>query len=177
MNFRSSDFDSRLGCTARDHTAGNRLGVKSKIRRGLTLIEVLVAIAIFGFIAVVLASSYVNILMGYQSVAKANVANEDLAFARQLVMTEPDLQAAQNGGNFDSANNRRVKWSSVVTPTTTTDLFSVELTIEVSDSTAADQKTVQTFLLLRPTWSDPAERTKLRQAAKDRITALQQGKQ
>ena len=31
-------------------------------------------------------------------------------------------------------------------------------------------------MLLRPTWSDPAERTRLRQVARDRIAAVQQGK-
>ena len=63
------------------------------------------------------------------------------------------------------------------TPTNTTGLFSVDFhlhrQLELA-ATAADPRTVtQTFMLLRPTWSDPADRSTLRQAAAARIAKVQ----
>ena len=55
------------------------------------------------------------------------------------------------------------------------DLFTVTFFCEVSDTTKGGdaQKTTQTFTVLRPTWSDAAEKTQLRQAVRDRIAELQ----
>jgi general secretion pathway protein I len=70
-----------------------------------------------------------------------------------------------------------VKWTSEIDPTSTTDLFTVTFTCVVSAPAPDGEKTVkQTFMLMRPTWSDPTERTTLRQNAANRI-ALLQGRQ
>jgi hypothetical protein len=98
-----------------------------------------------------------------------------LEFARSLVITQPDITKLEDGGEFDGANGRRVKWSAEITPTTTTDVFTVVFTCEIADPAQPQpEKTVQTFSLLRPTWSiDPAARSLLRQDAKNRIYELQ----
>ena len=44
-----------------------------------------------------------------------------------------------------------------------------------SDTTTDPQKLAQDFRVLRPTWSDPAERDKLRQDARQRIQELNAG--
>jgi len=143
-------------------------------RRAFTLMEVLVALVIFALVAVMLGSAYLNVLNSYQAAARANVSNEEVGFARSQLLAEPELQAAQTGAEFDSVSGRHVKWSSTITPTETTDLFTVVFVCEVAEVGKTDTpKTTQTFSLLRPTWSDPTERTKLRQTARDRIAQLQ----
>jgi prepilin-type N-terminal cleavage/methylation domain-containing protein len=145
-------------------------------RRGFTLIEVLVALMIFALTAVVLGGAYVNVLNSYEIARKANVNDEDISFARSQLLTQSDLQTARNGAEFDDGD-RHVKWTSEIEPATTTDLFSVAFSCTITESGAATPRVqVQHFMLLRPTWSDPTERTALRQAAADRI-ALFQGKQ
>ena len=133
------------------------------------------ALTIFALSAIILGSAYVNVLNSYAVAGRFAQTNEDVAFARSLVITQPDITKLENGGEFDGASGRHVKWSAEITPTTTADLFSVAFTCEVSDPAQAQtDKTVQTFMLLRPTWSiDPAARSQLRQDARNRINEIQ----
>ena len=57
----------------------------------------------------------------------------------------------------------------------TADLFAVTFTCEISDPGAptTPPPVKETFLLLRPTWADPVENSKLLQDAKNRIAELQ----
>jgi prepilin-type N-terminal cleavage/methylation domain-containing protein len=148
---------------------------KSKIRAAFSLVEVLVALTIFALSAVILGSAYVNVLNAYAVAGRFAQTNEDVVFARSLVMTQPDITKLQDGGEFEGSGGRRVKWSAEITPTTTADLFTVVFTCEVAEATGTQaDKTVQTFMLLRPTWSiDPAARSQLRQDAKARIYEIQ----
>jgi general secretion pathway protein I len=139
-----------------------------------TLMEVLVALLIFALTAVVLGSAYVNVLHSYQVVARANQANEDLAFARAQLLAEPDRKAVELGDEFESTNNRRVKWTGTVATTSINDLFTVTFVCEITDPARIEPEiTTQTFTVLRPTWSDPAERGQLLIDIKARIAELQ----
>jgi general secretion pathway protein I len=144
-------------------------------RRGFTLLEVLVALAIFAFASVVLGSAYVNILNAYEIAGRTNEHDADTGFARQQLLTEPDRTKAEEGDNFDVPGGRHVTWRSEIEPTETADLFQVTFTCEISDPGASTTPppAKETFLLLRPTWADPVENGKLLQAAKDRIAELQ----
>lgn len=145
-------------------------------RRGFTLIEVLVALMIFGLTAVVMGAAYLNVLNSYEAAERSNRNEDEVAFARSQLLATPDLQTAVNGAEFDDGD-RHVRWTAEIEPTATTDLFTVTFTCIVSDTGAsAPRTTTETFMLLRPTWSDPTDRTKLRKNAADRI-ALAQGKQ
>ena len=139
------------------------------------MIEVLVALMIFGLTAVVMGAAYLNVLNSYEAAERSNKNGDDLAFARSQLLAISDLQTAASGAEFDDGD-RHVKWTAEIEPTTTTDLFTVTFACVISDATAAAPRTTtETFMLLRPTWSDPTERTTLRQNAANRI-ALAQGK-
>lgn len=143
-------------------------------RAGFTLVEVLAALAVFAFCAVVLASAYLNILNSYDIVSRYAVTGEDVAFARQLVLSEPDREKLEQGGEFESLGGRRVRWEVAIEPTTMPDLFKVAFTCEISDPTKTEpEKTMQSFTVLRPTWSiDAAERDKLREEVRRRIAEI-----
>lgn len=143
--------------------------------RAFTLVEVLMAIMIFALSAIILASAYVNVLNSYMLVERVAQSSADLTFARSLVLTEPDRKKLEQGGEFDTADGRHTKWEVEILTTTTADLFSVNFTCTISALGETEaQKTVQTFMLLRPTWSiDPSERSKLREQAKTRIAEMQ----
>jgi general secretion pathway protein I len=142
-------------------------------------LEVLVALAVFAMAAIVLASSYLNILNGYEVIARGTQSNADLAFARSIVLNEADRTKLEQGGQFDTADGNRLTWSVEITSTNMPELFNVALTCEMNDATQhASEKSVQTFTVLRPTWVvDAAERDKLREDAKQRILELQGKKQ
>lgn len=144
-------------------------------RRGFTLLEVLVALAVFATASIVLASAYINILNGYDIAARANETDADVAFARSIVLNMADRKKLEEGGEFDGAEGGHVRWSVEINPTNTADVFTVTFTCEVNPGGNREaQKTVETFTLLRPTWSiDVAEHDKLREDAKKRIMEMQ----
>lgn len=144
-------------------------------RGGFTLLEVLVALAIFAMASIVLAGAYLNVLNGYDVAARSLQTDPDVAFARSLVLQQPDPNKVEQGGEFDTASGRHVQWSADIEPTNINDLFTVTFTCEVTEPNKSQpEKTVQTFTLLRPTWSvDPAEHDKLLEDVKTRILQLQ----
>jgi general secretion pathway protein I len=144
---------------------------------GFTLLEVLVALVVFALTAAVLGAAYINVLISYQLAGRDTSDDLDVGYARQQILTQPDLPTAKAGDEFDDADGRHVKWTADVEPTTTADLFTVTMTCVISAPALPQPRTVtQSFMLLRPTWSDPTDRSTLRQAAATRIAQFQ-GKQ
>ena len=143
-------------------------------RAAFTLLEVLAALAVFAFCAVVLASAYLNILNSYDIVSRHAATDDDVAFARHLVLMEADREKLEEGGEFESVGGRRVRWAVEIVPTLMPDLYTTTFTCEISDPAKTEaEKTTQTFTLLRPTWTiDTAERDKLREDVKTRILEL-----
>ena len=139
-----------------------------------TLLEVLVALAIFALAAVVLGATYVNALNAYEAATRRNAYDEDLRFVRAALLTEPDRDKVEEGGELDLGTNRRARWQAEIASTNTVDLFSVTWTCEITDPARREPyRVTQTFLLLRPTWSDPVERSTLLDQAKQRILQIQ----
>jgi prepilin-type N-terminal cleavage/methylation domain-containing protein len=141
---------------------------------GFTLLEVLISLLIFVMAAVVLGTSYVNVLNGYDLAQRANARNEDIEFARAQLLAEPDHDKAEQGGEFDSANSRHVSYHAQIDPTQTADLFAVTFTCEINDPNEKKPETdTEKFMVLRPTWSDPTTNTAVLAAAKAKIAKLQ----
>jgi len=141
--------------------------------RGFTLVEVLAALLIFSLTAVVLGGAYLNVLNSYEAARRSNANEDDVYFARSQLLAQADLTQATAGAEFDD-NDRHVKWSAEIEPAKTTDLFTVTFTCVVSQPSAGQPRTtVETFMLLRPTWSDPAARSELRANAATRIAQVQ----
>jgi general secretion pathway protein I len=144
-------------------------------RRAFTLIEVLVALAIFMMMAVVLGTSYINILNAYDIAGRSVLVDDDVRFARAALLAEADRELVERGGEFDGGNGRRVAWKAVVEPTNVADLFAVTFTCEITVPSEPKPEIIEErFRLLRPTWSEPAERDKLRAETKTRIQELRQ---
>jgi general secretion pathway protein I len=184
MNFRFSMLDSRFGPRA-EAWGRDRLRPVPKLEtrnskparpaRAFTLIEVLVALMIFAMSSLVLATAYLNVLNAYQSAERANQRIEELSFARAQLLAEPDRTKAETGAEFDSLENRHVKWTATIVSAGLPDLFTVTFVCEISDPsiTGDNPKITQTFTVLRPTWSDPVENGQLKQSVQDRIAEIQ----
>ena len=177
---RGSVFDFRFLFFDRDggrKPGRGRLDSKSKKQKAkssFTLLEVLVSLAIFALAAVVLGATYVNALNAYGTAARHDEYAEDLRFVRAALLTEPDRDKAAAGGDLDLGDNKRAHWTADITPTGTADLFTVVWHCEINDPARREPyRAAQTLLLLRPTWSDPVERSKLLDQAKERILQLQ----
>ncbi|HRE08072.1 MAG TPA: type II secretion system protein [Opitutaceae bacterium] len=165
----SAPVRSGIGATSRGSPATQRFV------RGFTLLEVLCALVVFAMAAAVLGGAYVNVLNAYHRIGGQVRNDDDLRFARAALLAEPDLKKAEEGGRYSTVDGRTVQWEAVIEPTTVTDLFSVRFTCQIDDPKASTPARVeQVFRVLRPTWSEPAERDKLRAEAQKRILELQE---
>lgn len=143
---------------------------------GFTIIEVLVALMIFTMAAVVLGSTYVNVLTAYQTAARGYQRNQDVRFARAAVLSEPDREKVEKGGDFQGTNDRRVVWKAAIEPTETADLFTVNFECEITGPEFKQpEHTKESFRVLRPTWSKDNERETRRAESRGRILQMQKG--
>ena len=143
---------------------------------GFTLLEVLVALAIFALAAVVLGAAYINVLNGYEVARRATVSDPEVQFARLQLLAQADVDLARQGGEFEAGDGRHVLWSATIDPTNEADLFTVAFECEIAGKDAVKaQKVREVFRVLRPTWSVAADRSTLRAVAKDRILKIQEG--
>src|SRR5688572_28093724 len=132
-------------------------------RTGFTLIEVLVSIAIFALAAVVLGSAYVNVLSGYQRMRGNGLDEGDVAFVRAIVLAEPKREVVEKGGDVRRADQGTVHWRAQIEPTNRAERLRVTIECELPTTGPGSARRVSdSFLVLRPTWSEAAEREKLR---------------
>jgi general secretion pathway protein I len=141
--------------------------------RAFTLLEVLVALAIFAVAAVVLGATYVNVLANYSAAAARQEHEQDLRFVRVPLLSEPDRRKAEAGGELALSAGGTARWTAAVAETRVADLFRVHWRCEIR-TTSLPWVREENFLLLRPTWSDPAAREKLREASRQRLSRREQ---
>jgi len=84
------------------------------MKRAFTLIEVLVALAIFAMVSIVLGSAYLNVLNSYAAVGRGHEDDQDIAFVRQQLLTQPDFTTAQNGDQYTRVDGSQVTWSAAI---------------------------------------------------------------
>lgn len=150
---------------------------------GFTLIEVLIALAIFAMAAIVLASTYLNILSAYARAGKGSDEDPYVAVARQELLTQTDEATAEAGDGFDTPQqmagpgvpampSEHVQWTADVENTAVANLFTVTFTCVVTPVGGSPTTYTETFNLLRPTW-DQADASSERQAVRPQILVLQ----
>jgi general secretion pathway protein I len=144
------------------------------MRRGFTVLEVMIALAIFIGAAVVLGATYLGIMNGYAQMQVDGDYKNDVKFARAALLAEPDFDTAEKGADFDATGGRHVSWKATIEPTETADLFTVTFECEINAAELKEPIHIsEKFRLLRPTWSKPEDRDKLRSNARTRIQQLQ----
>ncbi len=135
---------------------------------GFSLIEVVVALALFAMASVVLTSSFVNALLAREHGQSNDLRHADIRAVRMQLLLEPNVDDAEDGGRYDTLNNGTANWEASIEPTNVIDLFEVQLQIEFSDPQEQQAAShAESLYLLRPTWSKSDERSDLLQDKKD----------
>jgi prepilin-type N-terminal cleavage/methylation domain-containing protein len=141
--------------TGRAPTAGRN--------RAFTLIEVLVALTILAIAAVVLGGAYANTLMAHASVAQRAAGGSAMDFLHEQILNEPEREKVEKGGDLSLPDDRRLHWETKIEEAAVPDLFIVTVTTRMNGGTMrTEEQSTETFMLLRPTWSDPQRREQLR---------------
>ena len=143
-------------------------------RKAFTLIEVLVALAIFALAAVGLGAAYSNVLLSRMALKEKGVGEEDFARCRAAMLETANFADIEKGGDVYLPDDRMARWKGKIEPTTVADLFWVTITVEIQTTAGGPYGAprVQSQWILRPTWSVESERTKLLADAKQRLLKI-----
>ena len=142
--------------------------------RAFTLVEVLVALAIVCGAGLVLATAFANVMRDYDAVFHRASHASDLTLVHAALYATVDPAVAQTWNDLALPDSRKARWRATITPGQIADLFAVDCDIEITDPGSGDTfKTTEHLMLLRPTWSQPADRETLRAASRDKLAQRQ----
>jgi general secretion pathway protein I len=151
------------------------------MRRAFTMIEVLVAMAIFAMATIILAGGYLNTLTAYDRARDVMTSDNDVKFARQSLLTMTNA-ATIMGTQFQytTADGGQLTWTADITPSEyVADLFTVTFACEINppNSSQPSRTLSESFQVLRPTWSTafPGVKQQLQSDATQRIQNLNGG--
>ena len=145
-------------------------GPSRRLARAFTLIEVMVALAIFAFAGLVLSAAYVNVLNAQETALRRDDTAPALAQVRASFRAQPDRALVEGWNDLALPDDWSARWRATLTPTTIADLFDVVLEIELTDPRGQRQVRTEACRLLRPTWSQPGDREALRAAARTKLS-------
>jgi general secretion pathway protein I len=139
-------------------------------RRAFTLIEVLVSLAIFAVAAVSLGAAYSNVLLSRIAMKQDEQRLDDRARCRAALLETPGFDDVEAGGEIHLPGGRTARWQGKIEATAVSDLFAVQLTAEIEATDGGEaEEFAETRMLLRPTWSIPSDRQKIRDEARQRL--------
>jgi type II secretory pathway component PulJ len=141
----------------------------------MSLIEVLVAVAIFALAAVGLSAAYGNILLARQAMTRLEADDEAMRLARAAVLAPDaltDRQVRQAGerlsGRVSLSDGSLAEWEAELAPAEIDALFLVRLTVRPEGEAAG---ITQSFHLFRPSWAATADRQARLKTAGERLRA------
>jgi prepilin-type N-terminal cleavage/methylation domain-containing protein len=153
-----------------------KVRTESKMRRGFTIIEVMLALALFGVAVTTFTAAYLNIINAIAAIQVDQAYEQDLSMIRLAAFSRVLVEDVEEGGEVFTGSHGEASWKVEYEPTLVADLFRVRLLMEVLDKEKGEMKEVEeVHYLTRPTWSDPVERAELRAETRDRLLAKQTG--
>jgi len=139
-------------------------------KAGFTILEVILALALFAVSVAAFAGAYVNILNAFESVKLDQSFEQDMSLVRRQVLAISDVNELEDGGEVVTGMHGIANWTVEYEPTEVADLFEVTLSVELYPPNSEEERLVeQKLFLMRPTWSDPLERETLRAETANRL--------
>ncbi len=159
-----------------------REGVKSG--EGFMLIEVLIAVALFGMAAVFLVDG-ISVASRTMSLMKdTREMEQDLLWARSQIFKEHRYEEIEDGGEIKALTIGEIIWATEIEMTEVVDLYSVVLTMEYegNDEIGIEPgERISKMFLLRPGWANESdfatERSRLLEDKRDKIREMKEERQ
>ena len=138
---------------------------------GFTLLEVLVAMALFFMAVTFFSMTYMNTLMAIESTQLNQGLEQDLAAIRREALLVADVEELEEGGELVTGEHGLARWRVEYEPTQVADLFQVTLFVELEpeDREKGVREATERFYLTRPSWSEPTQRDELRAQTEERL--------
>ncbi|MBD5778439.1 prepilin-type N-terminal cleavage/methylation domain-containing protein [Pelagicoccus sp. NFK12] len=148
-----------------------RLGKSRPGSGGFTLLEVLVALALFFMAVTFFSMTYLNTLMAIEGTRLNQGLEQDMAAIRRQALLIADVEELEEGGEVVTGEHGLARWRVEYEPTQVADLFLVTLSVELDpdDKEKGATEATEQFYLTRPSWSEPTERDELRAETKERL--------
>ena len=152
-----------------------------KRKKGFMLIEVLIALSLFGLSAVYLVEGAFVASRTIRFMKDTRELEQDLLWARNEIFQEADYEKLSEGGDLPTISMGDIQWETEVEMTGVTDLYKVILTLSYdgNDELGVEPgERVYVMLMLRPTWSNHgdfnSDRQRLWEERKELIIELEE---
>lgn len=149
---------------------------------GFMLVEVLIALALFGMSAIFLVDGVGTISKAIREMKDTRELEQDLIWVRSQIFQEADYEKIEEGGDITAPTMGEIRWEAEVEMLTEVlDVFKVTLTLEYegnSDFNVEAGERTSTMYLFRPTWAQnsdfASDRNDVLEEKRDKIRALQE---
>jgi prepilin-type N-terminal cleavage/methylation domain-containing protein len=150
-------------------------------RKGFMLIEILIALALFGLTAVYLVEGAFIASRTIRIMKDTRELEQDLLWARSEIFRETDYEKLKDGGDLPTISMGEIQWEANVEMTDIVDLFKVTLLLEYDGNDdlgveAGERQYV--MLMLRPTWGShndfSNERQQLLEEKREKIEEMEE---
>ena len=155
--------------------------IRSRVCKGFMLVEVLVALALFGLAAVYLVDGAFVASRVIRVMKDTREMEQDLLWVRSEVLSEANYEIFIEGGDISSLSMGEVQWEVEVEMTEVLDLYKVVLTLEYDgneDYGVESGLRSSGMYLLRPGWGRHAdfatERNRLLETKRDQMRELKE---
>ena len=133
----------------------------SKLRQGFTLVEVILAIALFAMAAGILVEIVFNINFALEQLESQVNREADIRFVRRTVLAIADREKLEDGDEIRTLSSGNATWEAEIEETEVVDLFMLKLSITFDDEDSKDEPHIYQLYVLRQGWSQATERSAL----------------
>ena len=148
---------------------------------GFMLIEVLIALALFGLSAVFLVDGAFIASRTIRVMKDTREMEQDLLWVRGEIFKESDYEKIKDGGDIQALSMGEIRWESEVEMTNVIDVYKVTLTLDYEgneDLGVESGERVSQMYVFRPSWSKngdfSTERGRLLEDKRDKIRQIQE---
>jgi len=145
-----------------------------RLRRAFTLLEVVVAAALFGLATTALLATVSHFTEALARVTNAPADDAEIRFVMSVILRQPSAAAVRGGGSCALPDGGRVRWSVDLTETATPDLQRLEVSLWKDERTGPRLIRVKR-LAYRPQWSEPVARAEKIRRLKDAAVPMNGG--